>query len=175
MRTENKSLFTYSRELGSLTSISSDRSIRNYEGYGKRTSVVKTPDSSVHLRVRRYSEHDFGVQGDLNQVHVVRNGHAHHEPLLSFNRGTGPNFSYEALTPDGDKWVFSHETPEEMIIFLASLFNPGQLENRPDIEIPFIPGPNYKQNRPSNFYDYMSRHTGVPVLDALTGNNEAIA
>lgn len=163
MSAEYRTLRNYSLGLGRLVNISPDRSIKSYEGYGRKSAVIKIPDSKAHLTVKRYSGHEFGDENELSVVHVVRGGHLHHEPLLSFDRIQERKFTYQGFTPEGDSWKFSAKTPDQMINFLASLFNPGQLGNR-GVEVTFVPGPNYIPARGTDFYEYMTRHTNSPIL-----------
>lgn len=167
MSAEYRTLRNYSLGLGRLVNISPDRSIRSYEGYGRKSAVIKIPDSKVHLTVKHYSGHEFGDQNELSAVHVVRGGHLHHEPLLSFDRIQEKKYAYRGFTPDGDSWKFSAETADQMIGFLASLFNLGQLDQRRGIEVEFVPGPNYSPARQADFYEYIARHTNSQILSNL--------
>ncbi len=164
MSAEYRTLRNFSLGLGKLVNISPDRSIRSYEGYGRKSAVIKIPDSKAHLTVKHYSGHEFGDENELSAVHVVRGGHLHHEPLLSFDRIQERKYTFRGFTPEGDSWRFSAQTPEQMIGFLASLFNPGQLNRRRGIEVEFVPGPNYIPTRGTDFYEYMVRHTNSPIL-----------
>ncbi len=175
MRTERSTLMRYSQSLGRLVSVSKDRSIRSYEGYGRKSAVIKIPDNQAHLTVRRYSAHDFGYENELNSVHVVRGGHAHHLPLLSFDRIQGANFTYRGFTPEGDSWKFSAESPDQMIGFLASLFNPGQLSSRKGIEVEFVPGSNRSMGNNLDFYKYMAMHVGAPIISTAGSQRPAAA
>lgn len=174
MKKENKSSNTHHPELGKLVYLSPDRSVRGYEGYGRFASTIKIPDNTAHLEVRQYSNHDFGDAGELNTIFIVRGGHQHHEPLLSFNPVQEDTYFYQGFTPDGDSWRFSAETPDQMIGFLASLFNPGQLDNR-EIEIEFAPGPNHNQVKTSDFYEYIAQHTGTSILSELSQEAAIVA
>ncbi len=164
MSAEYRTLRNFSLGLGKLVNISPDRSIRSYEGFGRKSAVIKIPDSKAHLTVRRYSGHEFGDENELSAVHVVRSGHLHHEPLLSFDRIQGREYTYQGFAPDGDSWRFSAETPDQMIGFLASLYNPGQLNRRRGVNVEFVPGPNYNPARVTDFYEYIGKHTGSTVL-----------
>lgn len=174
MRTEYKTLINYSLGLGRLVSVSADRSIRSYEGYGRMSAVVKIPNNTAHLRVKRYSGHDFGDSDELSTAHIVRGGHPHHEPLLSFDRIQERGFTYQGFTPDGDSWKFSAETTDQMIGYLASLFNPGQLDNR-GVRVEFVPGPNHNPTRAIDFYEYMAKHTNLPILSEVSRKAVVVA
>ncbi|MBP9716585.1 MAG: hypothetical protein KBD51_01440 [Candidatus Levybacteria bacterium] len=174
MSAEYKTLRNYSLSLGRLVSVSEDRSVRSYEGFGKKSAVIKIPDSNVHLTVRRYSGHEFGDENELSAVHVVRGGHLHHEPLLSFDRIQGREFTYQGFAPDGDSWRFNAETPDQMIGFLASLFNPGQLGNR-GVKVRFVPSSNNSSGRTVDFNEYVSRHTSAPILQVSEQRASTVA